>query len=445
MGVDRAVGYTLIGRGWALVANLMNLWLIARCLTKDEQGFYYTFSSILALQIIFDLGFSYVLLQFASHEMAFLKLSDKRIVDGNPKAKARMASLLWFSMKWYGVVAILVVIVVVPVGLYFFSAHYHGGFEVIWRIPWIAISITTAGLLSISPLIAIVEGTGQVAEIALMRTTQSFFSSLTLWCALLLGWKLYAAPIFSGVNLISGLVWLSLRYGAFFKDLLLSRHKDHVISWWGEIWPFQWKIAVSYLSGFLIGQLFNPILFAFKGAATAGQMGMSLQIAGGISALGLAWVYTKASPFGQMISRGDFEKLDQVFFRCLWQSFAIITLAAGCAFGILLYLKYINHPIGQRVLDPLPLGLLFMTTLINHIVFSEAIYLRAHKREPFMWPSIASAVITSTLAYFLGKNYGSLGVTTVNFASAVVIGLGVCTFLFVKSRQEWHVKAPAPT
>lgn len=440
LGVDRAVGFTLMGRGWGLTANLVNLWLIALCLSKDEQGFYYTFSSVLGLQMIFDLGFSYVVLQFASHEMASLKLGEKGIVTGDPKAKARLASLLWFSMKWYGVVALLVVLLIVPIGLYFFSVHYNSALNVVWEMPWVAIALATAGLVSISPLTAIVEGTGQVAEMALMRTTQSFLSSLALWCALLFGLKLYAAPIYSGVTFLCALTWLNFRYGAFFKNLLLSRHIDHVIGWWQEIWPFQWKIGVSFLSGYFVGQLFNPILFAFQGPAVAGQMGMSLSIAGGITALGLAWVYTKAAPFGQMIAKRDFEQLDKTFFRCLWQSLMIMTLAAGSAFGILLYLKYIHHPVGQRVLDPLPLGLILLTTLVNHVVFSESIYLRAHKREPFMWMSVASGLLTAISAYFFGKYYGALGMSAAGFAISLMVGMGFGTYLFMKARREWHVK-----
>lgn len=267
IGVDRAVGYTLVGRGWTIVANLVNLWLIAHHLTKDEQGFYYTFGSILALQIIFELGFAYVLLQFTSHEMVSLNFGNGKTVNGEQKAKARMASLLWFSMRWYGVVAILVMLTVIPAGIYFFSTHYKSGLDIVWEMPWIALGVTTAGLLSISPLAAIVEGTGQVAEIALMRIVQSFLSSIALWMALLFRWKLYAAPIFSGMNLLCALIWLVLRHGAFFRDLLLSRDNKNIISWWNEIWPFQWKIAVSWLSGYFIFQLFNPMMFAFQGAA----------------------------------------------------------------------------------------------------------------------------------------------------------------------------------
>ncbi len=71
-----------------------------------------------------------------------------------------MASLLWFSVKWYGMVAILVALIVVPAGLYFFTSNYKSGAEIVWQMPWSFLGVVTAGLLAISPLTAIVEGDG---------------------------------------------------------------------------------------------------------------------------------------------------------------------------------------------------------------------------------------------------------------------------------------------
>ena len=43
---------------------------------------------------------------------------------------------------------------------------------------------------------------------------------------------------------------------------------------------FQWRIAVSWLCSYFTVQVFIPILFALRGPIEAGQMGMSLSIAG---------------------------------------------------------------------------------------------------------------------------------------------------------------------
>ena len=70
LGLDRAIVFTIMARGWSSLAGLVTLLLIARFLTGAEQGYYYTFGSLVALQIVFELGFSLVILQMASHERA---------------------------------------------------------------------------------------------------------------------------------------------------------------------------------------------------------------------------------------------------------------------------------------------------------------------------------------------------------------------------------------
>ena len=437
-GIDRAVAYTLLGRIWGLAAGLASLVLISEFLSKEEQGFYYTFSSILALQVLFDLGLAYVILQFASHEMRELSLGSNRVLKGNVKAKARMASLLRFAVRWYAVVAGLTALVIIPAGLYFFGTSEGNGACAAWRVPWTLLGVMTAGLLFASPLSAIVEGTGQVADVALMRTVQNVVSSTALWAALLLGWKLYAASICAAARLLCVFAWLSGRYGGFLQDLFAAGHPDGQIGWRREIWPFQWRIGVSWLSGYFIGQLFNPIMFAFHGAVAAGQMGMSLAVAGGVSSIALAWVNTKAAPFGQMIARRDFQQLDRTFFRCLWQSCAMVALVSAGAFLAVLYLRSIHHPFAQRVLDPLPFGLILLTMVLNHVVVSEAIYLRAHKEEPFLWTAVAIGALTALSAYLVGRPCGALGMAIAYLTVNLVVGLGVGSVIFVKKRRLWH-------
>ena len=48
--------------------------MISWYLTAELQGYYYTFTSLIALQVFLELGFSIVVTQFASHEWANLNL-----------------------------------------------------------------------------------------------------------------------------------------------------------------------------------------------------------------------------------------------------------------------------------------------------------------------------------------------------------------------------------
>ena len=89
----------------------------------------------------------------------------------------------------------------------------------------------------------------------------------------------------------------------------------HRIRWNQEVWPFQWRIAVSWLSGYFLFWIFNPVLFAFRGPVEAGKMGMSLSLANAIQAIAVSWVSTKSAPFGTLIARKEYRRLDETFFR----------------------------------------------------------------------------------------------------------------------------------
>jgi hypothetical protein len=140
-GVDRAVSYTLLSRGLQLILAPVSLLLVARFLTPVQQGFYYTFASLLALQIFFELGLSYVVLQFASHEKARLTWTERGTLEGDATAKLRLGSLLRLALTWYGVAACLMVALVLPLGLVFFGRNSSTASGGGWLLPWIWLTL----------------------------------------------------------------------------------------------------------------------------------------------------------------------------------------------------------------------------------------------------------------------------------------------------------------
>lgn len=440
-GIDRAIAYTIVGRGWSVLAGPLTLLFIARFLSPAEQGFYYTFGSLLGLQIFFELGLSYVILQFASHEKAKLEWTDQGLLAGDATAKARLAALLRRAIVWYGIIALLALAIVLPAGLYFFGQHQPVGAQVRWQIPWVWVVLVSAIGLFVTPFFAVLEGCGLVGEVAFMRVCQSILGSLLLWIALSQQWQLFAAPVLNTVGLLWALGWLGLRKRAFLSDLVAVPHDPVAISWRAEVWPFQWKIALSWLSGYFIYQLFNPVLFAFHGAVAAGQMGMSINVVTAIWAVGLAWVNTKAAPFGNLVAKRDFKGLDRMFFPCLWQSLVVVACGGMMFWAAAFYARSLHHPLGQRLLDPLPLGLLVATMVVNQVVVAEATYLRAHKQEPFLGVSMLAACLVGLSTYFLGRPFGATGMMVGYFTVIVVVGLGFGTWVFVRKRRLWHSEA----
>lgn len=437
LGVDRAIAYTLIGRGWLAIAGPVSVLLIATRMSPAQQGFFYTFGSILGLQVFFELGLSSVILQFASHERGKLKWTTRGTLEGDSVAKARLGSLLRSALVWYGIIAVLVFTVLLPAGLLFFSRD-ESARNVVWHIPWVWIVAVSAFGLFTSSVFALLEGCGLVANIAALRVYQSIGGQVMLWIGLLLGWGLFATPLVNTFALVVGLFWLATTKRPFLCDLITLPRDGPRIDWAREVWPFQWKIGLSWLSGYFIFQLFNPVMFIFHGAAAAGQMGMSISIVAAVSAVAIAWVGTKSAPFGSLIARGEYEVLDRQFFRCLRQSTALIVMVGAAFWVSASYLHSIDHPLSHRLLASFPLLLLIASGIVNHIVTAEAIYLRAHKQEPFLWISMTSGFLMALSSYFLGKEFGATGVMLGYFVISSVVGLGVGTWTFISKRQLWH-------
>ncbi|ECN4150781.1 hypothetical protein ZB34_24365, partial [Salmonella enterica subsp. enterica serovar Kentucky] len=108
------------------------------------------------------------------------------------------------------------------------------------------------------------------------------------------------------------------------------RHKNKYteggISWVNEIFPMQWRIALSWMSGYFIYFVMTPIAFKYFGAIYAGQLGMSLTLCNMVMATGLAWISTKYPKWGVMVSNKQLAELSKSFKSAVMQSsFFVLT------------------------------------------------------------------------------------------------------------------------
>ena len=435
LGLDRAIGFTVLARFWGSAAGLVTVALIARFLSPAEQGYYYTFGSLVALQIIFELGFSFVILQLASHERAELSITSDYEITGNPIARARLASVIQKSVRWYSVAALLMFATVLPLGLYFFSSHDRTH-TVSWLAPWCLDALMAALNFQLDPLLSFLEGCGYVPEVARLRFMQSVTGSLLAWLALALHHGLFAPSMMLFGMALASLVWLASK-----RRLLLGllRHQagSNRISWRAEVWPFQWRIAVSSFCGYFIFWLFNPVLFAFRGPVEAGQMGMSLSLANAIQAIAVSWVSTKSAPFGTLIARKEYGRLDHAFFQAIRQAVAVAIAGALTAWLGVIYLNLHHIRFAHRLLDPFSIAMLMVMMITNVAIFAEAYYLRAHKQEVLLLNSIVGALAVTAFALIFGRLYGARGIVASCCAGSVP-GLMWSTFLFQKYRRLWH-------
>jgi hypothetical protein len=231
--VDHAVFYAILLRGWQVSAGAVTAVLITFYFTRDIQGFYYTFASLIAMQTFFELGLNIVVINIASHEWAALSLDVGGNIVGDTTARSRLVSLGRLIFKWYGGVCSLFVIVVATVGILFLSGDTG---DVSWQTPWVAMVVLSGLLLWTLLFCSLLEGCNQVATVNQFRIVQAVCGNAAVWAVMILSGNLWAAVAAAGARLLCNIYLLTVRYGRFFRPFF-AHPSDGAISWRTDFWP----------------------------------------------------------------------------------------------------------------------------------------------------------------------------------------------------------------
>lgn len=426
IGIDEHILYTLVYRGWNIFAGALVVFIVPYFFSGSVQGYYFTFSSLVASQVFFELGLNYVITQIIAHEAINVSVDTRGGIYGEERSVDRIISLLALVKKWYLIISILFLLIVSACGFSFFYDKGDLPLQT-WAPAWFFHVFFTSVNLFISPYFSILDGLGKVANSAKIRLLQSLVSYLAFAVLAVMGMGLYSVVAISFGSSIIGLTWLLLRYPSlFFKA---KNTISHYISWRHEIFPFQWKIAISWISGYFIFQLFNPLMFAHQGPVVAGQMGLSMSVFSTLLGLAMGWVTAKSPVFAGFISSGDRRRAVNLFSDVLLKS-SILNIILGGGFVVfVIALNFFDFKITSRLLPVMDLILILCTTVINQLIFSMAAYMRAHKEEPMLLNSVCVALITIISLYFTSF-YGATTVLIFYLALLALLALPWTYLLF---------------
>lgn len=435
--VNSAVFFSLLSKGWGMLAGAITMLLIIAKFNPELQGYYYTFSSILALQVFAELGFGTVIIQFASHEWAKLHLDEKGYIDGDATALTRLISLSRLAFKWY-LAAGLILTLVLGIGGYFFF-NSSSGTSIDWKLPWLSLSLLTGISFFLIPVWSLLEGCNQVSNVYKFRFIQSLFGNIAIWIAIMSGAKLWVPVISSAVISVAAIAFFIFKYRNFLKTLAPLSSEGPGIKWHSEILPMQWKIALSWGSGYFMAALFTPVLFKYYGPVTAGQMGLTLSLISIVGYISSSWVIPRVPTFGMLINNKEFGKLDKMFWKITRMVFLMSTAAAIIIFAAVYTLYAAGYPLSGRILSPLPLALLLLATVTNGMCLPMGYYLIAHKKMPILSVSIMAGILTCITTLTLGKYYSATGIAA-GYALVMFIALFWTAAIMKKCKRIWHAE-----
>jgi hypothetical protein len=393
--------------------------------TLSEQGWYYSALSVVALSTLFDLGQSVVIIQ----QSAKLSFSDKLLRPDQFEMFQLVSSWRPFYIKataCYSLFALLS-------GWWLLSFQVYERVFMHWLMAWIFLNVLTALNFLMTPILAVIEGSGGLEELYAIRLVQSVVGSVGTWLTIVYFgpiWAIVAMPLFA---FMIGTCWLLLR----FRPLALALFKSTVSATTRTTGQLSRHVAITWIAGYLIAQMATPILFRLSSPAEAGRMGLSLTIANMIAVLSQSSIASKIPMMVGAVERKQWTFFDALFYTSLRQS-CLIFLILSCG---ILFIRFLIEftAINSRIIEPIYFILLIIGVFSTFIINSFASKLRSFHKEPLVFIIACAAFILISLYVAMATAYGAHGVILIFFSVQCFFTLPVSWYVFKKQDKVLRV------
>lgn len=426
---------TLINQLWRLVSGPIMMLLIPLFLTEIQQGYWYLFTSLSALSIFADLGFSNIILQFSAHEFAFLSFSDDGSLVGDKEHLNKLSAFFKFTIKWIGTISAIVFPIIYIIGIVYFIRD---DVLSIYLLPWTIYSIGALINFFNTSILSFIEGLNRIAEVQKIRFEVSVINTCVVIIVLLFHGNIFALAL--GVFISACTIFISL-FGKFRKFLsqLLTIAKTYSYPWRKEVMPLFIRYALSFSSGYFIFQIYTPLMHYFHGPILSGKVGISLTLIMAIFNIANIWLYTINPQINMLVSTKNWSLLDSLFAKRLVLSLFTYGIIGMCMviFILLFGHVWIIPKILGRFLPVIPMGVLFICYLIQLFINALALYLRGHKQEPYMVLSIVSAVWISSTTFLIGTLL-PVDFFFCGFLTMQIVGCFIAYLIFKHCKNVWH-------
>jgi hypothetical protein len=425
-----ALRMLLSQRIWQGLSGLATVFILTHYLSPIEQGWYYSLISLATFYIIFDFGLSNALIQIASHLFVGQKWLPHGEIKGDKSEKIfHLASQI---LKLYLILFFIFIILMVPFGFWFFG---NKDTQILnWHMPWIALVIGSGLAMLTLPFMAIYEGSGEVKTVYKIKLIQGALGSIVSWVFMTNGFPLWSPSIFFFVSVAVFIFWFVKNNSIFIKKMFLN--KPTKINWFKQIWPFHWRVGLTWVSTFFFSQTFVPILFYTQNIRLAGQMGLSLTLANMLGLLAQSWIAYGAPDMAKAVASKNWILFDSTF-----KSNFIISIIVYVSSALLTVSLYLIFSASAYVYRLLPLSGFVGVLLIvffNHIIGCFIVHLRSFRKEPLAKILFLGTIIGLPLMINFATSHSELGLMAVALTIQAIFILPISFILWKKCNILWR-------
>lgn len=399
--------------------------LVVHFLTLAEQGYWFTFQGIVMMANYAEMGMGQVIMQFAAHETggANGEREKQPSHDNN-----RLKSILRISLIFGGLSALLQFMIGLPLGYLILSSNANANPQVEWLGPWIFLCCVAPLNLALVFINGFLEGCQFIVPANLRRALQGIAQVGVTLLVFSLGGRLWSLGAGLFASFAVGLLWILAAHGGFLGRMLAGFRQNREVSWRKEVWPLQWRYAMTWATGLFTYGLFNPLVFSLAGAEAAGQFGFTMAVVGIVLAYSQVWTASRAAVFAKLNAGTEWDELKHLFERSArYGSLAYLLGAAGVLAGLHVINIYLPW-LAVRFLDPLATTILLAGGGVNLMTFFITYFVRSFKEEPFVrlaWLVAALMLILLPAGTILFGTTGAAAAYLIAQSAVLPMALGI--------------------
>lgn len=385
----------LLQRGWQAASGLVTLYFVTRFLSPDDQGFYYTISSLVGMMVALDLGLTNILVPLTSKHG--INRANSELVGDD------LLGVGSYAVRWFRYSGLLILIIA-PLGLAFLNMRSESGGASL-GYAWYAVVLGTVGVYMLSPFVLLLEGMGRVTEVYGQRLVQGMLASLCMWWALYEGSGLYAVAIPSLICLAATVWWLTVRHRVLLKQVWRSKP---LANWSQHIWPIQWRTGANVFIGYLLVFAYTPMYYALFGPQEAGKIGLTMACSNTLFVLSISGLVGKFPKLSKLLAEGHFKAADDLYRAEALKAARLLGLLSMSFLMLLFVLK--DNAIADRFMSYAQVACIQLAMFFYLKAAALGYFLRAHLVDRTLRLNLVALFGMAVVGTLLSVMFGTWGV-----------------------------------
>lgn len=375
-------------------------------LTPYDQGLWFLMLSFGAILLLFSASQNSIALIFGAHEFRGLTLNGSQILGVQQDINS-LYSYIKFSKLFF--IKILSALATFTTVLFYFYIDEYNTFSLTTIFSIYILGLFFYGLNF--SLLSYIESFNAV-EYA-NRFKSLLISSIIVLCIYFLynDYNLYALALSMSVSMVFWFIYFLFKFQNNIQNILsdkvhFSGHKKKIFLNYFK------KNSFSMISGFLLFQIYTPVVYYFYGSEYSGKVGLSITVMTALFAISLTVLHAKLPYIIKLISNKNYEEAYKIYFNISKVSIAIFTLFLLLGLHLLFNVEFFSI-YKNRVVELSPFIILSLAWFLQLIVYFLVTFIRIFKRELFVIPTIVSSIYilisTVIILKYFSVNYMFLG------------------------------------